>query len=170
MSLSQRMSGERWVQVGGAAIAVAAAVLVWTGRRAWQLEEVAPRSGAVALSQDALLSVTGESALDVRRAVAADLFTPDRSAPPARYRLPGESAPVAVSAAPAPSLPIVLGTAIAGGGMSFATCQFESSRLLMVRVGDRVGPYLVKSIERGRVVFQTPTGERLEILALRPGS
>lgn len=169
MSIAPRMSGERWVQLAGVAVALAMAALVWTARRALQLDEVAPRTGAVALSQDALLAVPAVSELDVRRAVAADLFAPDRSAPPTRYRLPGEAVPVAATTT-VPSKPIVLGTAIAGDGKSFATCQFESSRLLMVRVGDHVGPYLVKSIERGRVTFQSPTGERLEILALRPGS
>ena len=102
-------------------------------------------------------------------AVSLDLFNPDRMAPVARYRLPSDPAAVA-SDTPPPARPVVLGTAIASDGSSFATCQLESSRLLMVRVGDKVGVYLVKAIERGRVVFQTPAGERLEIQALRPGS
>jgi hypothetical protein len=40
----------------------------------------------------------------------------------------------------------------------------------MVRVGDKVGDYLVKTIERGRVVFATPAGKTFEVLAPRAGS
>jgi hypothetical protein len=64
----------------------------------------------------------------------------------------------------------VLGVALAADGSSFATCQFQSSRLLMVRVGDKIGDYTVRIIERGRVVFATPAGKTFEVLAPRAGS
>ena len=70
---------------------------------------------------------------------------------------PGE-VPARPARPPAPPQPIVLGTALAADGSSFATCQYQSARLLMVRVGDQVGDYVVKTIERGRVVFTTPAG------------
>jgi hypothetical protein len=40
----------------------------------------------------------------------------------------------------------------------------------MMRVGDKVGDYTVKSIGRGRVVFITTAGTLLEILAPQEGS
>lgn len=156
----------RWAALS---VVVALLVVAWTARRFWQLSEVPAASPGPTLSTDALAQPARPDSVDVGEAVAYDLFHPDRTAPAARYRLPGDPV-AAVSDAPPPARPVVLGTAIASDGTSFATCQLESSRLLMVRVGDTVGAYLVKSIERGRVVFQTPAGERLEIQALRPGS
>ena len=156
----------RWAALG---VLVALVVMAWTARRLWQVTEVPAAPPGAMLSTDALAAPARPESVDVDAAVSLDLFNPDRMAPVARYRLPSDPAAVA-SDAPPPARPIVLGTAIASDGSSFATCQLESSRLLMVRVGDKVGVYLVKSIERGRVVFQAPTGERLEIQALRPGS
>jgi hypothetical protein len=156
----------RWAALG---VLVALIVTAWTARRMWQVTDVPAAPPGAMLSTEALAAPARPESVDVDAAVSLDLFNPDRAAPAARYRLPGDPAAV-VSDAPPPARPVVLGTAIASDGSSFATCQLESSRLLMVRVGDKVGTYLVKSIERGRVVFQAPTGERLEILALRPGS
>ena len=59
---------------------------------------------------------------------------------------------------------------VAGPGRSFATCQLGDDRPIIVRVGDKIGEYTVRTIERGRVVFTTANGSRLEVLALRPGS
>ncbi len=122
----------------------------------------------VSIVPGALDTPAAPGGVDVAAAIAVDLFSPDRTAPAARYRMPGEAAPAA-AAQEAPK-PTVLGTAIAADGTSFATCQFESARLLMVRVGDKVGDYLVKTIERGRVVFATPAGKTFEVLAPRAGS
>jgi|CXWL01.1.fsa_nt_gi hypothetical protein len=154
-----------------AAVVVLAALVLagWTASRIWRSADVPAAPAGATLSTDALAVAARPESVDVESAVSLDLFNPDRAAPAARYRLPSDPAAVVSDATP-PARPVVLGTAIASDGSSFATCQLESSRLLMVRVGDTVGTYLVKSIERGRVVFQTPAGERLEILALRPGS
>ncbi|MBK7596056.1 MAG: hypothetical protein IPJ11_12615 [Gemmatimonadetes bacterium] len=156
----------RWAAFG---VLAALVVMAWTAWRMWQVTDVPAAPPGPMLSTDALITPARPESVDVDAAVSLDLFNPDRAAPIARYRLPSDPAAVA-SDMPPPARPVVLGTAIASDGSSFATCQLESSRLLMVRVGDKVGVYLVKSIERGRVVFQTPAGERLEIQALRPGS
>ena len=157
------------VRLAALGVLSALALAAWTASRIWQVSEVPAAAPGGALSTEALAAPARPEAVDVQTAVSLDLFNPDREAPAARYRLPSDPAAVA-SDVPPPARPVVLGTAIATDGSSFATCQLESSRLLMVRVGDKVGSYTVQSIERGRVVFLTPTGERLEILALRPGS
>jgi len=61
----------------------------------------------------------------------------------------------------------VLGTVVSSDGTSFAVIQLGDARSASVRVGDRVGGYTVKSIERGRVVFTTPAGKRLDVNALQ---
>ena len=150
-----------------AAVAVAVLLCAWTVRQAIHVDEVAAAPATVSVVAGALDTPPVVANVDVGIAIAADLFSPDRKAPAARYRMPGEEAPKPIVEAPKP---IVLGTALAADGSSFATCQFESSRLLMVRVGDRIGDYLVKVIERGRVVFATPAGKTFEVLAPRAGS
>ncbi|HEY5219265.1 MAG TPA: hypothetical protein VIJ16_05625 [Gemmatimonadaceae bacterium] len=128
--------------------------------------EIAP---TVTVSQGALAVPDTPPPVDVVAAVATDLFSTDRTAPASRYRMPDDVAVPVQGPADVPK-PEVLGTAIDADGTSFATCRLASARLLMVRVGDHVGNYIVKSIERGRVVFTTPAGTRLEILAPRSGS
>jgi hypothetical protein len=39
---------------------------------------------------------------------------------------------------------------------------------VILHVGDRIGPYTVKSIERGRVRFTTASGKTLDIQELKP--
>jgi hypothetical protein len=158
------------VRLAALAVLLALALLGWVTQRALRLDVVTPDAVVPTLRAEALARIEASDPVDVAEAVALDLFAEDRMAPPQRYRLPGEAVPGESVAATPPARPVVLGTAIASDGSSFATCQLESSRLLMVRVGDKVGDYLVKSIDRGRVVFQTAAGERFEILALRPGS
>jgi hypothetical protein len=153
------------------ALVLAAGTLAWTVAAALRTDDVSARPEAPSIAQDALDAPPRLPRVDVAAAVATDLFASDRTAPPVRYRPPDEPAGTSGgSAQQPPPEPVVLGTAIAVDGSSFATCQLGSSRLLMVRVGDHVGRYVVKSIERGRVVFGTPAGKQLVILAPRPGS
>ena len=85
--------------------------------------------------------------------------------------MPGD-APAEPDAEPAPEppKPVVLGTAIGGAGGNFATVQLGSGRPTSVRVGDKVGIYTVTRIERGKVLFTSQSGERLEVSAAKQGS
>ena len=149
----------------GAAI-LGVALCGWTLTRAIRLEPVSTAPATVSVVPGALDMPRPASGIDVPTAAAADLFSVDRTAPMERYRMPGEEA----TTGEAPARPTVLGTAIAADGSSFATCQLESARLQMVRVGDHLGDYIVKSIERGRVVFLTRNGTSFEVLAPKQGS
>ncbi|HLA90898.1 MAG TPA: hypothetical protein VJL28_10765 [Gemmatimonadaceae bacterium] len=155
----------RWASAG---LAVAAALATWTLLRAVRVADVPDAAPPAFVAEGALALRSDVAPVNVRAAVERDLFAPDRSAPAQRYRLPGEDEPSDLAGEPA--TPVVLGTAIAGPGRSFATCQLGDDRPIIVRVGDKIGEYTVRTIERGRVVFTTANGSRLEVLALRPGS
>ncbi|HSQ30683.1 MAG TPA: hypothetical protein VLN49_12585 [Gemmatimonadaceae bacterium] len=106
---------------------------------------------------------------DIQSAVENDLFSPDRSAPSAPYRMPGErdasDEPVAE-----PVKPAVLGTAVATDGRNFATMQLGDERPILVHVGDKIGEWTVKSIGRGKVVLVTAAGARADLTVAKPGT
>ncbi|HEY4321316.1 MAG TPA: hypothetical protein VGM77_09080 [Gemmatimonadales bacterium] len=150
----------------------AAAACGWIGVRALHPAPVAPVMPGLVASVGALDDAPAPPPLDIEAATERDLFAENRNAPAERYRLPSELAKnaVVVSAPMSVTVPVVLGTAIGADGTSFATCQFGSARLVMAHVGDHVGGYLVKAIERGHVTFTGPDGKLLDILAPKAGS
>jgi hypothetical protein len=104
--------------------------------------------------------------VDVAAAIETDPFAADRSAPERAYRAPGEDgddAPKAESAQP-----VVLGTAVSDAVRSFATVQMGDSHAVIMRVGGKIGDYTIRTIERGHVVFTTPSGKKLDIQELKP--
>ena len=54
--------------------------------------------------------------------------------------------------------PIVLGTAVATDGRSFATVQLGDGRPTLVHVGGKIGEWVVKAIERGKIVLVSSSG------------
>ena len=157
----------RGMRLAVGALALAVILCVAIAVRAMRSDNVVAAPATVSIVAGALDAPAAVPSVNVDMANAADLFAPERKPPAARYRMPGEAAPKIVEE---PPKPIVLGVALASDGTSFATCQFQSARLLMVRVGDKIGDYTVRSIERGRVVFATPAGKTFEVLAPRAGS
>ena len=151
------------------ALAVAAVLAGWTLVRAVRLEPVPDAPPPTFASAGDLASHAQSPHASVSDAVARDLFSPDRTAPAERYRVPGEAddTPKVVVES---FVPVVLGTGVSGGGRSFATCQIGDGAPMIVRAGDTIGDYKVKSIGRGRVVFTTANGKQLEVPALSPGS
>ena len=117
----------------------------------------------------ALIAPPARPPADLGIAVDNDLFAADRSEPDTPYRIPGEEEIVAAEPKAEPVIPTVLGTAVMGEGRGFATCQLGDAPPVIVHVGDRIGEYTVKSIERGRVVFTTAS-KRLDIPALKTGA
>jgi hypothetical protein len=168
MMSARELSAGSGMRAALAGLGLALLLAAWTTARALHVNDVAAAPATVSVVPGALDGAPLPASVDVAGAIDVDLFSPDRTAPAVHYRMPGEAAPAA--AAPEPAKPTVLGTAIAADGTSFATCQLESSRLLMVRVGDKIGEYTVKTIERGRVVFATAAGKSFEVLAPRAGS
>jgi hypothetical protein len=151
------------------AVAITGALALWTLMSAIRLDAV-PETPPLEIPTAEALSARPQAAfVDIRAAVEKDIFAPDRAAPAQRYRIPGETDP-AVHVVPIESpKPVVLGIAISDSAHSFATCTLEGGTPTIVHIGDHLGEYTVKSIERGHVVFTTADGKKLDIPALKPG-
>ena len=63
----------------------------------------------------------------------------------------------------------VLGTVVDSAEGSFALCQLGASAAVILRIGQRIGAYELRRIEKGSVVFATPTGGRLELRIQKAG-
>ena len=69
-----------------------------------------------------------------------------------------------------PMKPIVLGTAVATDGRSFATLQLGDASPTLVHVGDKIGEWVVKAIERGKIVLVSTSGTRADLTVPKPGT
>lgn len=160
----------RWTPMRAAlgALVVAVAFAVFTLVRAIQLTET-PLANVPVLPNPGELSSSGANKkVDIPDVISHDMFDPSRAAPTNRYLLASEMPEPEVAAAPPPRV-VVLGVAMADGGRSFATCQVGAERPVIVRVGDKLGPYTVKSIESKRVTVTLPGGAVQTIAALNSG-
>jgi hypothetical protein len=149
------------------ALAIPAALLLWTLVRALRPSPLPPAVPAQVASADAMKRGNVRPPANVELAVENDLFAEDRSAPANPYRMPGEADPNAKPRVE-PMKPFVLGTAVATDGRHFATLQLGDSGPKLVRVGDKIGEWVVKSIERGKVVLVSTEGTRAELVAPKP--
>jgi hypothetical protein len=146
-------------------LAASAALTSWALARALDPRPVAPApAGTVALGVPLLDPVTVPAGV-VQAALDADPFTANRRRPGARYRLPGDAV---ARTAPTVAPPVVLGTVLAAGGGSFALCQMGSSPPVVVRVGESIGGFTLRSVDKGRAVFLSPQGRELVVNALTP--
>ena len=64
----------------------------------------------------------------------------------------------------------VLGTVVDSLGGSFALCQLGATQAVILRVGQRIGDYELRRIEKGRVLFTTSDGESVELRVPRAGA
>ena len=152
------------------ALAAGGLLAVWTLVRAIRLDAVPDVAPIEFATSEALGSQPPPLFVDVRAAVEKDVFSPDRAAPAQRYRIPGDAEPDVAVEPIEPAKPVVLGTALSEAAHSFATCTLDGGAPSIVHVGDKLGEYTVKSIERGHVIFTTASGKKLDIPALPPGS
>ena len=169
------MHGEPWTRpiVRGAlaAFALALGLALWALTRALNGNASADTTASTFNAPTSFEHVGGRVTPDIARAVENDLFQEDRTAPTSPYRLTTDEgvvgAPVEAEVA---QKPVVIGTAVVGVDHSFATCQLGASPPVIVRVGDKLGPYTVKVIERGHVTFTDAAGSPLDIPALKSGA
>jgi hypothetical protein len=157
------------VRAAFAALAVSVLLLLWTAVRAARLDDTPDAPVAAFDASAPIAAVTTTSKADIGAAVQNDIFAPDRSAPESPYRLPGESNDDRITVVEVPP-PVVLGTALVGSDHNFATIQLGESAPVIVRVGDRAGPFTVKTIARGRVSFTDATGKLIDVPALKAGT
>jgi hypothetical protein len=145
-----------------AALTIAVVILVWTVVRATRPAPL-PRVTPMAIAQlDAGAYRAARPFVDINAAVDNDVFSPDRTPPSGSYRLPGEAGPDDKAVVEV-QRPMVLGTAVATDGRNFATVELGDSGPKLVRVGDRIGDWFVRAIERGKVAFVTSSGVRADL-------
>jgi type IV pilus biogenesis protein PilP len=72
--------------------------------------------------------------------------------------------------APQPEKPLVLGTVVATDGRSFATVALADGRPILVHIGDKIGEWTVKAIERSKVTLVSTGGIRLDVTVPKPGT
>jgi hypothetical protein len=147
-----------------AALALAFVFAVWSLAGAFR----APPASSVSVRPALALNLRAPAppgTINIDAAVQSDLFSPDRQAPEQAFRMPGEPPPHAATVVAAVTKPTVLGTAVAPNGFSFATAELGVAGPRIIREGDKLGDFTVKTIERGRVVFLSSDGTRFDIAA-----
>lgn len=166
------MSDREWMStsVGRLSLALLVAstgVTLWTLVHAVRIAPV-PELAEPPFTGTAAITVAAPARnVDVDAAIDTDPFAADRSAPERAYRAPGEDDGDPQPRAEAVE-PVVLGTAVSDPTRSFATVQLGDGHAVIMREGGRIGDYTIRSIERGHVVFTTPSGKKLDIPELKP--
>lgn len=168
------MSGRAWTSATGARVAIGAltlavALVLWTLVGALRSEPLPDTPPTTVASLETISNRAPRPPADIMTAVDKDLFASDRSAPDAPYRMPGESDGKDKPTVE-PMKPIVLGTAVATDGRSFATLQLGDASPTLVRVGDKIGEWVVKAIERGKIVLVSTSGTRADLTVPKPGT
>jgi type IV pilus biogenesis protein PilP len=156
------------LQVALGALALGVGATMWALVTAFRAETIPDPPPTIVGSIENIRGGVARPKSNIETTVDNDVFSVDRSAPDAPYRMPGEPDPNA-KAAPQPDKPIVLGTAVATDGRHFATLQMRDGRPTLVRVGDKIGEWTVRAIERGKVVLVSTGGIRAEIAVTNPG-
>jgi hypothetical protein len=156
--------GVRSVQIASGALVLAMILAGWTASRAVRIEPTESAPPPTFATNDALARAPIAVPIDIGAVVEMNVFSPDREAPARRYSLSGYAPSVPVAPA---ARPLVLGTAVASGNRSFAVCRMPDGPSTIVYVGDKVGIYTVKSIERNQVVFAAPGEEPFAVNASR---
>ena len=107
---------------------------------------------------------------ELNPALTADPFRPERRPAPVPFRMPGEALSGNDADQPAPVQAIVLiGTAVSDGG-GFAMCQIGSEPARLVRLGERLSGYTLRSVGQGRATFRTETGQLIEVRVAKAGT
>jgi len=162
--MNRAMFNARSVQIALGALVIALVLSAWTASRAIHIDQTVAAPPPSFATADALAKTPIVVPVDIGAVVGSNVFSPERTAPRRRYRLTGYAEPVA--SAPPPK-PLVLGTAVAPNNRSFAFCRMPDGPAMIVRVGDKIGTYTVKSIDRNQVVFFAPGEEPFAVNATK---
>jgi len=156
------------VRIALVVLFVSIVVAGWSVSQALRVEALPDVPPTTLASLESIKTTGAAPAMDVQAAVENDLFSADRTAPAAPYRMPGEHAPEDKPVVE-PMKPIVLGTVVATDGRSFATVQLGDARPTLVHVGDKIGEWAVKAIVRGKVTLVGTSGTRIDVTVPKPG-
>ena len=157
------------MRVALGAVVVALALVLWTLAEALRSQPLPDAPPTTIASLETIRNHSARPPADITTAVDKDLFAPDRAAPDEPYRMPGESDGKEKPTVE-PMKPIVLGTAVATDGRSFATLQLGDASPALVHVGDKIGEWVVKAIERGKIVLVSTSGTRADLTVPKPGT
>jgi hypothetical protein len=106
-------------------------------------------------------------------AIEADPFRPERRPPPQRFtvaQLRTDALASPERERPAGGEVQLIGTVVMPGGRSFPMAQLAGEPPRIVRIGEHVGGFALRSIEQGRAVFVAAGGARLELQVPKAGS
>lgn len=160
--IDRELLAARSVQVALGALVLAVVFSGWSLTRAVRIDPVPPGAPLRFSTAGAVMTPDPTTPPDVVSVVSLNVFAPERTAPARRYRLAGYAQEKPSAEAPKP---VVLGTALSTPERSFAIVKVGDVGPQIVRMGNTIAGYTVKSIERGLVVFAASTGERLAISA-----
>lgn len=154
------------VQAALAACAIALGALVYSALVAIRTgESLAPGPQSLvprSVASLTRLDTTSDATLD--RAVDRDPFATEQTAAPAR-----EIAQAPVTLASSQPLRLV-GTVVDGASGDFALCQLGGEAPKIVRVGQSIGTYTLRSVTQGAASFDSPGGNRLDLRVSKTGS
>lgn len=105
-----------------------------------------------------------------RTAVEANPFRPERVPPTVAFRMPTDSeATPALGLQDRPGL-VLIGTAVMPGNRGFALCQVGGEAPKLVRLGEQVGGYTLKTVAQGSATFLAANGTTLDVAVPKAGS
>jgi hypothetical protein len=165
LASSPRKSGLANIAVRIASVGVSGIALTWAlvepaslGSTSYQMSAAVD---AVRIPPLTVVDTTSDGMLE--RAVERDPFTSaDRSG--------NSSATTPPPAVPNEQSLRVLGTVVDSAGGSFALCQLGVGQAAIVRIGQRIGDYELRRVQKGSVVFTTPDGGSVELRVPRAGA
>lgn len=162
-------SKEVSMRIALGALGVACVVTAWTLVDAFRPVPLPDTPVTAIAGLERISGAPSRPQTDIQATVNRDLFSAGRMAPSSPYRMPDERQATDAPAAE-PERPIVLGTAVATDGRHFATVQLGDASPTLVHIGDRIGEWVVRAIERGKIVLVRAGGTRAEVTVPNPGT
>ncbi|HEY9226746.1 MAG TPA: hypothetical protein VIP11_08880 [Gemmatimonadaceae bacterium] len=156
------------LQTALAALALAVVTVLWSLVTAFRVAPIPDPPPTAIASLESIRHPEARPSSNLEATIEGNVFSVDRTPPATAYRMPGDPDPAARPMAQ-PEKPIVLGTAVATDGRHFATVQMSNTSPTLVHVGDKVGEWTVRLIERGKIVLTTATGLRAEVTVAKTG-
>lgn len=149
-----------------ALLAVSVLVTLGAGVRAWRLSPLpGPEAIPATPALEDVPDVEREQLWTAVRAVERDPFHPERRAPARRYLLPEDDGRgVFTAGVDAPQGPLrLVGTAVSDAGGGFAMCQLGGDPPRIVRVGETLGGFTLRSVLRGKAEFTREDGTAMTL-------
>ncbi len=148
--------------------AVGASWQLWRALSVTPLPAPAPPGPVEPIPAVALRAPTPPAARQT--AVGANPFRPERAPPAVAFRMPAdhEAAPEFAPQA-RPGL-VLIGTAVLPGDRGFALCQVGGEAPRLVRLGEQVGGYTLKTVAQGSATFLAANGTSMDVTVPKAGS